>query len=98
MPNRETTLATLAADSKTERVVLVLVAESGGSVVELRQQSWGEGVGWFTQSSVHLQPQQLAELKQTLGQASQTQTPPGHSRRKHTPSGFMLRVIHSESA
>jgi hypothetical protein len=95
MAKRETTLATLAAASETERVVLMLVAKTDGSVVELRQQSWGEGVGWYTQHSVELEPRQLAELKQTLGQA---QRPAGDSTRKRTPNGFFPRVIHADSA
>jgi hypothetical protein len=96
MPHHETILATLAASSETERVVLVLLAKADGTVVELRQQSWGEGVGWFTQSSVQLEPGQVAKLKQTLGQA--WHTPGGHSRRKSTPAGFVPRVVRAESA
>jgi len=96
MPNSETTLATLAGTSKTEQVVLVLVSKTDVSVVELRHQSWGEGVGWFTQSSIQLEPQQLAALKQTLGQASHT--PIGHASRKRIPSGFVPRIVHVESA
>ena len=96
MPHRETTLATLAGSSETERVVLVLVAKTEGSVVELRQQSWGEGVGWFTQNNVQLEPQQIAELKQTLGQASHATL--RRASRKHTLGGFIPRVVRTESA
>jgi hypothetical protein len=96
MSHGETTLATLSGSRETERVVLVLVAKTNGSVVELRQQSWGEGVGWFTQSNVQLEPQQVAELKQTLGQAPHAST--RRSSRKPTPGGFIPRVVHAESA
>jgi len=96
MPDRETTLAILAGSSETERVVLILVMTTAGSLVELRQQSWGEGVGWFTQSSVQLEPAQVAELKQRLGAASGAgiRGSAGRSR----SGGFVPRVVHAESA
>ena len=50
-------------------MVLVLVTLAGESLIELRQQSWGEGVGWFTQTSVQLEPSQVAALRQSLGQS-----------------------------
>ena len=96
MPHRETTLSTLAGSTETERVMLVLVARPEGSVVELRQQSWGEGVGWFTQSHVRLEPRQVAELKQTLGQTSNSIA--RRPLRQPAPGGFIPRVVHAESA
>lgn len=96
MPHRETPLATFAGSSETERVVLILVMAAGRSLVELRQQSWGEGVGWFTQSSVQLEPAQVAQLKQTLGQTSATSI--GRPARQVAPGGFIPRVVHAESA
>jgi len=102
MPHRETTLAILAGSSETERVLLVLTDGNSSSVVEMRQQSWGEGVGWFTQSHVQLEPQQVAELKRTLGQSSGSvncrPTRPRDSVRPRDAGGFVPRVIHAESA
>lgn len=37
------------------------------SRVELRRQTWGEGIGWFTQNSLPLHPGQLAQLRGALG-------------------------------
>ena len=96
MSHRETTLAILAGSTETERVLMVLVATAEGSAVELRQQSWGEGIGWFTQSHVHLDPQQVAELKQTLGPTSRGTTRRGCAN--PSSGGFVPRVIHAESA
>lgn len=39
----------------------------GSATIELRQQSWGPGIGWFTQSTVCLTPGQLAQLRLVLG-------------------------------
>ncbi|MEQ8788068.1 MAG: hypothetical protein RIC55_17300 [Pirellulaceae bacterium] len=39
----------------------------GGSHLELRQQSYAESLGWYTQSSVKIEPQQVAELRNSLG-------------------------------
>lgn len=37
------------------------------SRIELRQQTWGEGIGWFTQNTMRLEPQQVAQLRTALG-------------------------------
>ena len=66
--HQETTLATIAGASDNERLLVVLCHQPGqGSTLQLRQQSWGEGVGWFTQNSLPLEPQQVAELRGALG-------------------------------
>jgi hypothetical protein len=67
----ETTLATLPGSVENERLLVVLVqCAATGSRMELRQQSFGEGIGWFTQSSVTLEPGQVAGLKNALGAPS----------------------------
>ena len=48
----------------------MLVQTAEGSSLELRQQSYGEGVGWFTQSKVQMEPGQVAQLKNSLGTAA----------------------------
>ncbi len=64
----ETTLTSLPAAVENERILVVLVQNPGeGSHVEMRQQSYGEGIGWFTQSTIHLEPGQVAALKNALG-------------------------------
>ena len=69
-PTTETVLTAIPGLSEEERLLLVLCHYSGGSHMELRQQSWGIGVGWFTQSSVRLAPHQVAELRNSLGVSS----------------------------
>ena len=66
-PISETLLTAIPGLSDEDRLLLVLCQEAGGNYIELRQQSWGIGVGWFTQSSVKLAPHQVAELRSSLG-------------------------------
>ena len=39
----------------------------GYTRIELRQQTWGEGIGWFTQNTMPLEPQQVGQLRGALG-------------------------------
>ena len=66
----ETVLTAIPGLCDEERLLLVLCQYAAGSHMELRQQSWGIGVGWFTQSSVRLAPHQVAELRNSLGVSS----------------------------
>ena len=63
----ELILSTLPGDREDQRVAVVLRQEAGQSVVRLCQQTFSEAVGWFTQSSVDLAPDQVAGLKNSLG-------------------------------
>ena len=64
----ETVLTAIPAASDDERLLVVLRQDDAtGSQIELRQQSWAEGIGWFTQSSIRLEPAQLANLRGALG-------------------------------
>jgi hypothetical protein len=64
----ETVLSILpGADDNHRLVVLLRLGTSGSSWIELRQQSWGEGLGWFTQSTLPLEPHQVAALRGVLG-------------------------------
>jgi len=93
---QESLLATLPGENNAERVAVVLCNSAReGSRLELRQQSWGEGVGWFTQSTVQLDPAQVAELKMTLTASSAHSSAPIRPRR--TP-GFVPKLVHAESA
>jgi hypothetical protein len=61
-------LATVAGNSATQRLQLLLVSlPEGGNRLELRQQSWSETVGWYTQNGVSIDPEQVAELRNSLG-------------------------------
>lgn len=68
---QEFTVNTVYASTDGERTaVVVCTNDAGESHVEIRQQSWGgDRVGWFTQSSVRLAADQLAPMRQALGQA-----------------------------
>ncbi len=72
-----------------------------GSYVEIRQQSWGEGLGWFTQNSVQLEPHQVAGMRQALGLGgafAQVRVSPFAASGPKRPNGFTPRVVHADSA
>jgi|GEM_PF-1294827 len=103
----ETVLGILPAASDKERVLLVLVQTGdvgGGSPtrMELRQQSFGEGIGWFTQSTVQLEPGQVADLRNTLGMttaaapARRPKLPREYSR--VSPAAWQPRVVHADAS
>jgi hypothetical protein len=96
----ETVLTSLPAASETERLLLVLVQPADtASRVELRQQSFSNTIGWFTQSTVHLEPGQVAALRNALGLTSakpSTRLPREFS--KVTPAAWQPRVVHAETA
>jgi hypothetical protein len=100
MPRPETLLATLPGESDRERVMVVMVVTASGSQVEIRQQSWGDGLGWFTQSTVQLEPEQIGGLRQALGLGGSL----GKVRMSAFPAeprragGFVPRVVHADSA
>jgi hypothetical protein len=100
----EVILATLAGAHEDERLEIALCQQPGErSRLELRQQSWSEGIGWFTQSRVQLEPHQVADLRGVLGTAGSRPLnqrpgilPKAFSR--VTPGVFMPRVVHADSA
>lgn len=89
MNQQERTLLTiLPGENPSQRVAVMVVGKNGG--IELQHQSWGVGVGWFTQSSVTLDPVQATLLRQSLG------VPNSRPRRVSTDRP-MLRIC-AESA
>lgn len=51
-----------------QRLVIAVEQESDGeSRLVLRQESYSEAVGWFVQSRVAIEPNQVAGLKMSLG-------------------------------
>src|SRR5947207_9766983 len=101
MPCPLETVLTAIPASDTERLLLVLVqSPEHGSRMELRQQSFSAGIGWFTQSSVQLEPNQVAALRNALGSTANART----SRRlprefaKIAPLNWQPRVVHADSA
>ena len=96
MSLRETTLSELPGVGANERVLMVhvYVDRLAESRVELRQQTWAAGIGWFTQSTVCLTPSQVAALRSSLRSAPQTRA----SKPSLARSPFMPRVVHADSA
>ena len=70
--------------------------------MELRQQSFSKGIGWFTQSTVHLEPGQVAALRNALGTSSNS----GSRARNRLPREFSTiapatwepKVVRADSA
>ena len=98
----ETVHSTLPA-SETERLLVVLVQGTDqGSRMELRQQSFSKGIGWFTQSTVNLEPGQVAALRNALG----TNSTSGPRVRNRLPREFSTmapatwepKVVRADSA
>jgi hypothetical protein len=97
----ETVLSTIPA-SETERLVVVLVqSPDHGSRMELRQQSFSKGIGWFTQSTVQLEPGQVAALRNALGATAAGQKASRRLPREFStiaPATWEPKVIHADSA
>ena len=96
----ETILTTIPATVETERLLVVLVRSADhGSRMELRQQSFSNGIGWFTQSTVQLEPGQVAALRNSLG-SSAGRPSPRLPREFSTiaPAAWQPRVVHADSA
>lgn len=100
MQPTETILSAIPALSDKDRLIVVLVQSAEGSRLELRQQSYGEGVGWFTQSTVQMEPGQVAQLRNSLGQAatgtSMTRLPRSIGQQKS--SAWQPRLVQADSA
>jgi hypothetical protein len=100
MAATETVLSAIPA-SDSERLVVVLVqTKDHGSRMELRQQSFSAGIGWFTQSTVQLEPSQVAALRNALGSAGSQRSTNRLPREfaKMTPPSWQPRVVAAESA
>ena len=96
----ETVLSSIPA-SETERLLVVLLQSADhGSRMELRQQSFSKGIGWFTQSTVQLEPGQVAALRNALG-ATGGQRPTNRLPREFSrvaPAAWQPKVVHADSA
>lgn len=100
MAATETVLTAIPA-SDVERLLVVLVqSKDHGSRMELRQQSFSAGIGWFTQSTVQLEPGQVAALRNALGNAGGHQASSRLPREfsKMRPTAWQPRVVTAETA
>ena len=96
--HQETIVGTLPGQTEDDRVVIVLCQQGmGANTLELRQQSWGEGVGWFTQSSVEMSPRQVADFRNVLGVSQKTARLPAKFR-KVSEGNWQPRIAHADSA
>jgi len=105
MSQHEIEIRILPGSSETERIAVVLCpAGEEGSRLELRQQSYSDGIGWFTQSTVRLEPSQVADLRSGLGMA--TSAAPARAKRSSLPreyatvksSNWQPRILAADSA
>ncbi|EAQ81130.1 hypothetical protein [Blastopirellula marina] len=104
---QEYTVNTVYASTDGERTaVVVCTNDAGDSHIEVRQQSWGgDRVGWFTQSSIRLAADQLAPMRQALGQAGAMPQMVAESKKERRIAGERpdvfashLKVWQAESA
>src|SRR5687767_13203273 len=96
--SRETILSTISGTSESERLLLVLSTAPDHSRIELRQQSFGEGIGWFTQSTITLEPSQVAELRAALGTGTRGPSPLPKQFRQAKQAAWQPRLVHADSA
>ena len=65
--SHEQILSTITADNEHSRLEVALSCDAAGErTLELRQQSWGKGVGWYRQHTLQLGPAEAEALLQTL--------------------------------
>jgi hypothetical protein len=63
-----TVLATIGGRGPAQRLQISLVhAEDGGLLIDLREQHHAEGIGWFDQRRLELDPRQFQQLQAVLG-------------------------------
>jgi len=80
-----TILATLPGSGPSQRLEVSVEQRAGGSLaIHLDEQHYAEGIGWFTQRSMSLDPRQWSALRDALG-AGQTNL-----------GGFRLDAIEAE--
>ena len=84
-------LAEIPGTDDDSRLAVFLTNRDGDSVMSLCQQSWAEGIGWFSQSSVEIDPSQLTMLRQALGQGNAKPAP--YRRQAVSARTHSLRVV-----
>ncbi|MDP6444929.1 MAG: hypothetical protein QF805_14125 [Pirellulaceae bacterium] len=84
---QEAILQQLPGATTDQRLLVLHVQDGKTTRIELRQQSWGEGVGWYTQSSVSLEPAQWSALRGGVSRPARS-----------TPTEWQPRIVRAESA
>lgn len=67
LQEREFILGDQFNEDGTTRLEVALVASQGKTRVELRLLGWGEGIGWYVQKRIQLDPLQIRALRGILG-------------------------------
>jgi hypothetical protein len=63
-----TVLATLEGSAPHQRMQVALGQRAdGGLTIDLREQHYAEGIGWFDQRTMELDPRQFRQLQAVLG-------------------------------
>jgi hypothetical protein len=63
-----TVLATLAGSAPYQRLLVALEQRDDGRLaIDLREQHYAEGIGWFDQRTLSLEPRQFRQLQAALG-------------------------------
>src|SRR5574341_2274138 len=66
-------LAQLDGENAKETIELVLRrTEKGSTALEVRSLRWGQGIGWYTQKTIVLDPSQLRRLASLLRRTALT--------------------------
>ncbi|MBY0524648.1 MAG: hypothetical protein K2R98_14690 [Gemmataceae bacterium] len=75
--NSECTLATLPGSTDEDRILVVMVQTADGtSHISMRHQNWADGIGWYDQKSLDLEPEQFRMLRNLCGPASRSRSQP----------------------
>lgn len=69
LQEREFMLGGQFNEDGTTRIEVALVASGGKTRLVLRLLGWGEGIGWYVQKSIQLDPLQIRALRAILGRA-----------------------------
>ncbi|TAN40302.1 MAG: hypothetical protein EPN22_17435, partial [Nitrospirae bacterium] len=67
LQEREFILGGQFNEEGTTRLEVALIASGGKSRLVLRLLGWGEGIGWYVQKSIQLDPVQIRALRGILG-------------------------------
>jgi hypothetical protein len=68
MTNEPILLASIPGKTENDRLALFLAPGATQQALSLCQQNWADGIGWFTQSKVEFDANQVGMLRQALGQ------------------------------
>lgn len=80
-----TILAILDGSSSNERLQVALVQRGDGRLsFDLRQQHYADGIGWYDQRGMELDPRQFRQLQAILGAKVANLAPEGQA--EHVPT------------